>query len=143
MPIFCRQKGGTVVPPCDFQKWYTGLPVNKGVSARFLSRSARPPVRAHETKINKQQNRETMEYTKLTSIRIEVDIFEKIEKLSDKHEYWKRSSVINNLLRAVLDNFDDRQVYDMLCRYRWSRNVVKTEFEITDELKPLKPRENG
>lgn len=76
-----------------------------------------------------------MEETKLTSIRLRKDVLEKIEKISADHRYWKRSEVINNLLLAVVSNFNDRQIYDMLRRWDWKQNVVKTEFEITKELK--------
>lgn len=79
-----------------------------------------------------------MERTKLTSIRLENEIRDQIDQLAEKHSYWKRSAVINNLLQAVLNNFDDGQIYNMLCTYRWRRNIVKTDFTITDELRPLK-----
>lgn len=38
------QNGGTVEPPCDFQRCYTNLPLNKGTPSGFLSRVA--PLRA-------------------------------------------------------------------------------------------------
>lgn len=79
-----------------------------------------------------------MERTKLTSIRLETGISNKIDQIAAKHTYWKRSAVINNLLQAVLNNFNDGQIYDMMCTYRWRRNIVKTDFTITDELRPLK-----
>lgn len=79
-----------------------------------------------------------MEHTKLTSIRLENEIADRIDQISQEHLYWKRSAVINNLLLAVLDNFTDQQIYDMLCVHRWRRNLVKTDFTITDELRPLK-----
>lgn len=39
------QKGGTVVPPCDFQPIFLKTPLNKGHPRNFLS-GARPPARA-------------------------------------------------------------------------------------------------
>lgn len=84
-----------------------------------------------------------MKETKLTSIRIPVDVLQKIEKISADHRYWKRSEVINNLLAAVVSNFNDGQIYDMLRQWDWRHNVVKAEFEITKELKAPKDRSNG
>lgn len=84
-----------------------------------------------------------MEETKLTSIRIPMDVLQKIEKISTDHRYWKRSEVINNLLAAVVFNFNDGQIYNMLRRWDWRQNVVKAEFEITKELKAPKDRSNG
>ena len=77
-----------------------------------------------------------MERTKLVSVRLETETFEKIEKIVERETYYKRSDVINNLLKAVLDNFDDGQIHDMMNRWNWDRNIVNTQFEITKELKP-------
>lgn len=76
-----------------------------------------------------------MERTKLVSVRIETETYEKIEKIVERERYYKRSDVINNLLKAVLDNFDDGQIHDMMHRWKWDSNVVNTLFEITKELK--------
>lgn len=84
-----------------------------------------------------------MEETKLTSIRIPTDVLQKIEKITADHKYWKRSEVINTLLAAVVYNFNDRQIYDMLRRWDWRQNVVKAEFEITKELKTPNNHSNG
>ena len=77
-----------------------------------------------------------MERTKLVSVRLETETFEKIEKIVARETYYKRSDVINNLLKAVLDNFNDGQIHDMMDRWKWDRNVVNTQFEVTKELKP-------
>lgn len=77
-----------------------------------------------------------MDRTKLVSVRLETETFEKIEKIVKRETYYKRSDVINNLLKAVLDNFDDGQIHDMMYRWKWDRNVVNTQFEVTKELKP-------
>ena len=77
-----------------------------------------------------------MERTKLVSVRIETETYNKIEKIVERERYYKRSDVINNLLKAVLDNFDDGQIHDMMNRWNWDRNIVNTQFEITKELKP-------
>ena len=77
-----------------------------------------------------------MERTKLVSVRLETETYNKIEKIVARETYYKRSDVINNLLKAVLDNFDDGQIHDMMYRWKWDRNVVNTQFEVTKDLKP-------
>ena len=77
-----------------------------------------------------------MERTKLVSVRIETETYDKIENIVARETYYKRSDVINNLLKAVLDNFDEGQIHDMMYRWKWDRNVVNTQFEVTKELKP-------
>lgn len=77
-----------------------------------------------------------MERTKLVSVRIETETYEKIVEIVKHETYYKRSDVINNLLKAVLDNFTPEQIHDMMYRWKWERNVVNTQFEVTKELKP-------
>ena len=77
-----------------------------------------------------------MERTKLVSVRLETETYDKIEKIVARETYYKRSDVINNLLKAVLDNFDDGQIHNMMYRWKWDRNVVNTQFEVTKEIKP-------
>ena len=84
-----------------------------------------------------------MERTKLTSIRLETDNLEKIEKVVERERYYNRSEVINNLLKCVLTKFTDGQVHKMMQRYNWERNVCVTQFEITDELEPYNRKQNG
>ena len=84
------------------------------------------------------QNVNKMERTKLVSVRLETETFEKIEEIVERETYYKRSDVINNLLKAVLDNFTPEQIHDMMYRWKWDRNVVNTQFEVTTEIKPFK-----
>ena len=66
----------------------------------------------------------------LVSCRIDPETLEKIEALTKKHYYWKRNTVINGILTAVMDNFTDQQVYDMVRYWRQGHYEVKAEFEI-------------
>lgn len=66
----------------------------------------------------------------LVSCRIDPETLEKIEALTKKHYYWKRNTVINGILIAVMDNFTDQQVYDMIRYWRQGHDEVKAEFEI-------------
>lgn len=79
-----------------------------------------------------------MERTKLMSIRLEDETIAFVEKFVANNKYYKKSNVVNNILRAVLDNFTEGEIYDMVYRWKWSRNVVNTKFEVTKELKPYK-----
>lgn len=66
----------------------------------------------------------------LVSCRIDPETLEKIEKQVKRHYYWKRNTIINGILTAVMDNFTDQQVYDMIRYWRKGQNEVKAEFEI-------------
>ena len=66
----------------------------------------------------------------MVSCRIDPETLKKIETQISKHYYWKRNTVINGILTAVMDNFTDQQVYDMVRYWRQGHNEVKAEFEI-------------
>lgn len=80
---------------------------------------------------NKKTNMK--ENLKLVSARIEPRTLENIEKFSKSHIYWKRNAVINGILTAVFDHFEDGDIYDMVrswnpthdevdCKYKLERN---------------------
>lgn len=77
-----------------------------------------------------------MENKKLISVRIEDETLQEIEKIAQRHSYWKRSQVICNLLSAVFANFTPEQIYSMMQIWRWERQEVDAKFEITDKMLP-------
>lgn len=74
---------------------------------------------------------------------MDEDLLELIDKQVNQHTYWNRSRIICNILSAVLTKFTEKEIYDMIRFWYYQNNVVITKFEITDELTPLKPRNNG
>lgn len=81
--------------------------------------------------------------TKLMSIRVNNDTLKKIEDFKKNHSYWKTSSIMNGVLDAVFNNFDDKQIYAMLREWDWKKCITNVEFDITKELKPYKSYLNG
>ena len=73
------------------------------------------------------------ENLKPVSTRLDPETVEKIDMWLKRHKYWKRNTVINGILTAVVDNFDDRQIYDMVRYWRKGQNEVKAEFEIVEQ----------
>lgn len=69
---------------------------------------------------------------KLTSIRFDVDVLKEIDRFLEKNRYWKRSDVINLVLRAVLENFSDWDILAMMRYWSWRQKKVDAKFEITD-----------
>ena len=55
-----------------------------------------------------------MEKKKLISARLDPHTLEKIDAFTKKHYYWKRNTVISNVLDAVFDCFDDGDIYDLV-----------------------------
>jgi metal-responsive CopG/Arc/MetJ family transcriptional regulator len=75
-----------------------------------------------------------MEKLKQISVRIDPVTLQKIDDFCKKHYYWKRNTVINGLLGAIVDGMDDKTLYDMV---RYSRNFYekpKGTFYIPEKL---------
>jgi hypothetical protein len=72
---------------------------------------------------------------KPVSTRLDPETVTKIDMWLQRHKYWKRNTVINGILTAVVDNFDDRQIYDMVRYMRRAGYQTKAEFEIIRDTK--------
>lgn len=59
-----------------------------------------------------------MENLKQISVKIDPKTLEKIDTIHKVHHYWKRNTIINGLLTAVVDSMDAGALYDMV---RYSR----------------------
>lgn len=70
--------------------------------------------------------------TKLTSIRLDEEVLQKIEEFVKVHRYWNRSGVINSILESVLSNFDSGEVYDMVRTPLYRGYEVECNYKITE-----------
>lgn len=61
----------------------------------------------------------------LVSTRIDPDTLALIDKWLTNHRVWKRNTVINGILTAVLNTFSDKEVYDMV---RYSPHFYEKPF---------------
>ena len=72
------------------------------------------------------------ENLQLISVRIDPDTLAKIEKFAARHSYWKRNTIINCLLTTIFQDFNDKQIYDMIRRINFKNQNVECGYEITD-----------
>ena len=70
--------------------------------------------------------------TKLTSIRLDEEVLQKIEEFVKVHRYWNRSGVINNILWSILTNFDPGEVYDIVRTPLYRGYEVDCNYKITE-----------
>lgn len=63
-----------------------------------------------------------MENLKQISVRVDPVTLQKIDQFCKNHYYWKRNTVINGLLSAVVDAMDNKALYDMV---RYSRHFYE------------------
>lgn len=73
-----------------------------------------------------------MENKKLLSARLDPQTLAKIETFVKRHYYWKRNTVISNVLDAVFDCFDDGDIYDMVRYVRHVHRESSGSFSLKD-----------
>ena len=78
------------------------------------------------------------ENLKLVSARIEPRTLEKIEKFCEDHYYWKRNAVINGILTAVFDHFENGDIYDMVRSWSPTHDEVDCKYKLIKK-KGLQP----
>lgn len=70
------------------------------------------------------------ENMKLISARIDPDTLAKIDSFCQKHTYWKRNTVINQVLTTVFNDFGDKMIYDMARRSFFRDSEIFADYEI-------------
>ena len=73
---------------------------------------------------------------KLTSVRIDPDTLEKLEKFTANHYYWTRNAVINNILTAVVNRFSENDIYDMVRTNTFSKDPITAVYRINQVPNP-------
>lgn len=73
---------------------------------------------------------------KLTSVRLDPDTLEKIEKFVQKHDYWTKNAVINCILTAVMERFPERDIYDMCRTWQFTNEPITAIYKINEVPKP-------
>lgn len=81
--------------------------------------------------------------TKLTSIRLDEEVLQKIEEFVKVHRYWNRSNVINNILGSVLANFENGEIYDMVRTPLYRGYEVECHYKVTEFRKKDGGTKNG
>lgn len=75
-----------------------------------------------------------MENLKQISVRIDPETLQKLDEFCKKHYYWKRNTVINGLLVAIVDAMDDKTIYDMVRYSRRFHNKPSGSFYLPEKL---------
>lgn len=72
-----------------------------------------------------------MENLKQLSVKIDPATLQKIDEIVKQLHYYKRNSVINNVLTALFFNADSIQIYKLV-RY-WRHGGKKLKIEISED----------
>lgn len=71
-----------------------------------------------------------MKNLQLISVRLDPDDLEALSKFCQQHYYWKRNAVICGIISAVMRDFSEKQIYDMVRRNRFGAEIVTAEYRI-------------
>lgn len=76
---------------------------------------------------------------KLTSVRLDPDTLDAVEKFVKNHDYWTKNKVINNILTTVFERFKDKDIYDMCRTWDGTKNPITAIYRIEDLPSPKEP----
>lgn len=72
----------------------------------------------------------------LMSVRIDPDTIKKLDDFCSRHRYWKRNTVINAILYAVMNNFTEKDIYDMARTNPLTKETITAKYEIIKTIIP-------
>ena len=67
---------------------------------------------------------------KLTSVRLDPDMLESLEKFVSKHDYWTKNMVLNKILTTVFERFNEWDIYDMVRTWDGTKNPITAIYRI-------------
>lgn len=79
-----------------------------------------------------------MKNLQLISVRLDPNDLDALTKFCSRHTYWKRNTVICGIISAVMRDFNERQIYDMVRRNRFGTEIVTAEYRIEQVQAPEK-----
>lgn len=70
------------------------------------------------------------ENLKQISAKIDPETLAKLDNIQRQHYYWKRNTIINGILTAVVDTFSTHEIYDMIRYSRHHDNDTEGTFKL-------------
>ena len=64
------------------------------------------------------------------STRLDRETIDRIDAFLVNHPYWKRNTAINSILWAVMHDFDEDAIYDMVRRNRFKSQQIVSHYAI-------------
>lgn len=70
-----------------------------------------------------------MENLKQLSVKIDPETLEKIDAIASRGCYWKRNTIINGVLTALLIEADERDIYKLIKYWKHGHKGLKITVE--------------
>lgn len=74
-----------------------------------------------------------MENLKLISVRIEPETLRLIDKYAKRHDYYKRSAIINSILAAVIKCSDPQTLWKILTTWQPEKSGYEITFKVSEK----------
>lgn len=74
-----------------------------------------------------------MKNLKQISAKIDADTLKGLDELATKKTYWKRNSLINHILKSVVDGTSDNDIWKMLQYWSKDRQEIKVIVQLKDK----------
>ena len=68
---------------------------------------------------------------KQISAKIDPETIAKLDRIQEVHYYWRRNTIINAILTAVVDTFTDEEIYDMVRYKRMFYDKTEGSFKLS------------
>lgn len=83
-----------------------------------------------------------MENLKLISVRLQPSILKKLDEIAERHEYYSRSAIMNNLLNAVLTCSDNDVLWRMIATTYPDERCFRVSFNVDQNLLKERRQQN-
>lgn len=70
-----------------------------------------------------------MENLKQLSVKIDPETLDKIDAIASRGRYWKRNTIINGILTALLIEADERDIYKLIKYWKHGSEGLKITIE--------------
>ena len=70
-----------------------------------------------------------MENLKQLSVKIDPETLEKIDAIASRGRYWKRNTIINGILTALLIEANERDIYKLIRYWKHGHTGLKITIE--------------
>lgn len=70
-----------------------------------------------------------MENLKQLSVKIDPEALEKVDAIASRGRYWKRNTIINGILTALLIEADERDIYKLIKYWKHGSTGLRITIE--------------
>lgn len=70
-----------------------------------------------------------MENLKQLSVKIDPETLEKVDAIASKGRYWKRNTIINGILTALMIEADERDIYKLIRYWKHGSTGLRITIE--------------